>query len=76
MPSPRAGARDQGTRGKKTELMEGEGVTKPMMTWALIWVAPCGKLWVLLKKTLLRQQGDPQQGVLSYPPLLAQLAGL
>jgi len=46
---------------------------KPLVTWVLIWVARCGKLWALSKESMLRQQGSPQQGVLSF--VLADPAG-
>lgn len=46
----------------------GEGVTEPMMTSALIWMARRGKLWVLLKKPLLRQQGEPSARYSVLPP--------
>lgn len=41
--SPTACVKDQGTRDMRTELMEAEGIAKPMMTLALILMAGLGK---------------------------------
>lgn len=42
-----------------------------MMTLAMIWLAQRGKLWVLWKKSLLRQQGEPPAGCSILPDLWA-----
>lgn len=41
--SPTACAKDQYTRGKRTELMERDSITKSMMTLALSLMVGCGE---------------------------------
>lgn len=55
--SPTACAKDQCTRGKRTQLMEGDSITKSMMTLALILMAGCGEAVGVTEEATVKTTG-------------------